>query len=122
MFDGIDDEILGDFGLSGGGAAGYELDRVDHVLGSPDNIRIVATSENHGDTYVVVPEELLTHVSTVTGETPDQLIRADMVLLRHAERRRGILHRLDHVLRKSPAQRFRQQYFQASVQCGSPFP
>ena len=78
MFDGIDDEVLGDFGLSGGGAAGYELDRADHVLGSPDNIQIVATSENHGDTYVVVPEELLTHVSTVTGETPEQLIRADM--------------------------------------------
>ena len=78
MFDGIEDEILGDFGLSGGGAAGYELDRVDPVLGSPDNIRIVATSEKHGDTYVVVPEELLTHVSTVTGEPPEQLIRADM--------------------------------------------
>src|SRR6516165_5920527 len=29
IFDGIEDEIIGDFGLSGGGAAGFELDRAD---------------------------------------------------------------------------------------------
>ncbi|MGI9415187.1 MAG: N,N-dimethylformamidase beta subunit family domain-containing protein [Hyphomicrobiales bacterium] len=79
IFDGVEGEVLGDFGLSGGGAAGYELDRVDPALGSPDNVAIVACSENHIDTYVAVPEELLTHVSTVTGENPEDLIRADMV-------------------------------------------
>ncbi len=79
IFDGIGDEVLGDFGLSGGGAAGYELDRVDPALGSPDNIVVIARSENYIDTYVVVPEELLSHVSTVTGEAPKDLIRADMV-------------------------------------------
>ena len=79
MFDGIDGDVLGDFGLSGGGAAGYELDRVDAALGSPDNVAIIACSENHIDTYVAVPEELLTHVSTVTGEEPEDLIRADMI-------------------------------------------
>jgi N,N-dimethylformamidase len=78
IFDGIDDEILGDFGLSGGGAAGYELDRVDYALGSPDNIVVVARSEKHTETYVAVPEELLTHVSTITGEPPKDLIRAEM--------------------------------------------
>ena len=65
--------------VSGGGAAGYELDRADPALGSPDNIAIIACSENHIDTYVAVPEELLTHVSTVTGEAPEDLIRADMI-------------------------------------------
>ena len=35
IFEGIDDEVLGDFGLSGGGAAGFELDRLDTNLGSP---------------------------------------------------------------------------------------
>lgn len=79
IFDGIDGEVLGDFGLSGGGAAGYELDRVDPTLGSPDNVAIIACSENHIDTYVAVPEELLTHVSTLTGEDPEDLIRADMI-------------------------------------------
>ncbi len=79
LFEGIDDEVLGDFGLSGGGAAGYELDRVDTELGSPDGITVVARSEAHIDTYVAVPEELLTHVSTVTGEMPEDLVRADMI-------------------------------------------
>ncbi len=79
IFDGIDGDVLGDFGLSGGGAAGYELDRVDSALGSPDNAVIIACSERHIDTYVAVPEELLTHVSTVTGEAPEALIRADMI-------------------------------------------
>ena len=35
IFEGIDDEILGDFGMSGGGAAGFELDRADFELGTP---------------------------------------------------------------------------------------
>ena len=29
MFDGIEEDVLGDYGLSGGGAAGFELDRAD---------------------------------------------------------------------------------------------
>ena len=78
IFEGVPDRILGDFGLSGGGAAGFELDRVDHRLGSPPNTLILATSEQHGDTFVVVPEELLTHISTWPGEPPEALIRSDM--------------------------------------------
>ena len=78
IFDGVSDRILGDFGLSGGGAAGFELDRVDYRLGSPPNTLVLATSEQHGDTFVVVPEELLTHISTWPGEAPDALIRSNM--------------------------------------------
>ena len=78
MFDGIEDEILGDFGLGGGGAAGFELDRADPALGTPANAIIVATSENHSASHVLVPEEVLTHHSTAAGERPDKLIRADM--------------------------------------------
>ena len=33
IFEGVDDEIIGDFGLIGGGAAGLELDRADRSLG-----------------------------------------------------------------------------------------
>ena len=36
-----------DFGLSGGGAAGFELDRADQDLGTPDNAVVLARSENH---------------------------------------------------------------------------
>ena len=78
IFEGVPDRILGDFGFSGGGAAGFELDRVDFRLGSPPNTIILATSEQHGDTFVVVPEELLTHIATWPGESPDALIRSNM--------------------------------------------
>jgi N,N-dimethylformamidase len=79
IFEGIDDEIIGDFGLSGGGAAGFELDRADFKLGTPPNTLILARSEGHQAHFVTVPEELLTHVMTVTGERPKALIRAELV-------------------------------------------
>jgi N,N-dimethylformamidase len=72
-------ETFGGFGLSGGGAAGFELDRADPLLGSPPNTLILARSEDHQDHFVAVPEELLTHVTTVTGEKPEALIRAEIV-------------------------------------------
>ncbi len=78
IFAGVPDRILGDFGLSGGGAAGFELDRVDYRLGSPPNTIVLAISEQHGDSFMVVPEELLTHLATWPGEAPDALIRSDM--------------------------------------------
>ncbi|MBV9587196.1 MAG: N,N-dimethylformamidase large subunit [Alphaproteobacteria bacterium] len=79
IFDGIDDEIIGDFGLSGGGAAGFELDRADVELGTPPNALILARSEQHQRHFGAVPEEYLTHVTTVTGESPKALIRAEIV-------------------------------------------
>jgi N,N-dimethylformamidase len=82
IFDGVRDEILGDFGLSGGGAAGFELDRADRRLGSPPNVRILARSEGHQAHFVTVPEELLSHIATVTGEAPEALIRAEIVFFR----------------------------------------
>jgi len=79
MFDGIDDDVLGDFGLCGGGAAGYELDRADPRLGTPAHALVVATSEGHDlDAFMLVPEEYLTHVATWPGEPVADLIRADM--------------------------------------------
>ena len=78
MFEGIEEEILGDFGFSGGGAAGFELDRADVRLGTPENAIVVASSENHQDHFVLVPEEQLTHTTTWNGEDPLDLIRADM--------------------------------------------
>ena len=84
IFDGVPDRILGDFGLSGGGAAGFELDRVDTRLGSPPNTLVLATSEEHGDTFVVVPEELLTHLVTWPGEPPEALVRSNLAFFETA--------------------------------------
>ena len=84
IFEGVPDRILGDFGLSGGGAAGFELDRVDTRLGSPPNTLVLATSEEHGDTFVVVPEELLTHLVTWPGEPPEALVRSNLAFFETA--------------------------------------
>ncbi len=80
VFEGIDDEILGDFGLNGGGAAGFELDRVDSSLGTSRNTVVLASSETYPDHFVLVPEEMLTHLSTRTGDPVSKLIRSDIVL------------------------------------------
>jgi N,N-dimethylformamidase len=79
VFEGIDEELLGNFGLSGDGAAGFELDRADYRLGSPDDIQILASSEGHNDGFILVPEEQLTHITNLPGEPRDKLLRADMV-------------------------------------------
>jgi N,N-dimethylformamidase len=78
ILEGVTDAVIGDFGLSGGGAAGFELDRADAALGTPPGAVVVASSEGHGASYVVVPEELLSHLATVSGEKPARLLRADM--------------------------------------------
>ncbi|MXP65730.1 N,N-dimethylformamidase large subunit [Roseomonas sp. M0104] len=79
MFEGIAEEVLGDYGLSGGGAAGFELDRADVTLGTPPEAVVLARSEAPPASFVTVPEELLSHVSTVSGETPDALKRGEIV-------------------------------------------
>jgi len=75
---GVKDAVIGDFGLSGGGAAGFELDRADPLLGTPAGAVVLASSEGYGPAFMTVPEELLSHISTVTGEKPARMLRADM--------------------------------------------
>ena len=65
--------------IIGGGAAGFELDRADYKLGTPENCKILASSEGHDNDYVLVPEEHLTHLTTVPGDPLKSLLRADMV-------------------------------------------
>ena len=80
IFDGVkSDDVFGDYGFSGGGAAGFELDRLDKRQGSPLNAVVLASSGGHDRKhFVVVHEERLGLDTTITGETLDQLIRADM--------------------------------------------
>jgi len=72
-------EVFGGHGLSGGGAAGFELDRADERLGTPPGTVILARSGPPPDSFVTVPEELLSHIATVTGESPEALKRAEIV-------------------------------------------
>ncbi|MFO1060314.1 MAG: LamG domain-containing protein [Dongiaceae bacterium] len=79
IFEGVGkDEIIGDFGLIGDGAAGLELDRADRLLGTPPNALVLASSEGHTDIYLVVCEELLINYPATSGSQSD-LVRADMV-------------------------------------------
>lgn len=79
IFEGVGaDEIIGDFGAVEGGAAGYELDIVDPLLGTPPHALVLAASENHSNIYVLTPEEMLSnHPGTDGIENPK--VRADMV-------------------------------------------
>jgi N,N-dimethylformamidase len=69
-FEGIDDEILGDFGLSGGGAAGFELDRADFRARHPARCIDPGAFRSPSEPLRRGARELLTHVTTVTGERP----------------------------------------------------
>jgi len=40
---------------------------------------VLASSENHGESFVLVPEEVLTHITNWPNEPEEKLLRADMV-------------------------------------------
>jgi N,N-dimethylformamidase len=77
MFEGIGDELLGDFGILQGGAAGLEIDAVDEKLGTPPHALVVARSEHHSNSYELVAEEvIIPHGATDAVINPD--IHADI--------------------------------------------
>jgi N,N-dimethylformamidase len=78
LFAGIEEEILGDFGAWGGGAAGLEIDAFDRTLGSPPHALVVASSENHSNAFLLVNEEMLSNSRGVDG-TLNSRIKADIV-------------------------------------------
>ena len=68
VFAGIEDEVIGDFGLSGNGAASEEIDRFDHGFGTPRHALLLASSFGHS--AVFGPSNL------GVGETPPWRARA----------------------------------------------
>ncbi len=80
VFEGVEDEIIGDFGFSGHGAAGFELDHMDHRLGTPENTVLLARSVTRDSGFVLVPEEQLTHLTNLTGGSTKDALHADMIL------------------------------------------
>jgi len=79
VFAGINEDIVGDYGLSGGGAAGFELDRADPMLGTPENTVILARSEDPPGSFVTVHEELLGGSTTINGEDAPELMRGEII-------------------------------------------
>lgn len=79
LFEGIEGEEIGTEGLCGGGAAGYELDRADVTLGTHPDAVVLARSGDHPDHFVAVPEEILSHIATISGESEEALIRAEIL-------------------------------------------
>jgi N,N-dimethylformamidase len=79
VFEGVGkDELIGNFGLIGGGAAGLELDRAGFELGTPPNAYILASSEKHTNAYFLVPEEFLETGPALSGDE-NPIVRADIV-------------------------------------------
>jgi N,N-dimethylformamidase len=79
IFEGVGEgEKIGDFGLIGGGAAGWELDVSRHKLGTPPHALKLASSESHTDSYLHVNEDI-GHMFIAIGGRDDPLVRADMM-------------------------------------------
>jgi N,N-dimethylformamidase len=77
IFKDVPDEIIGDFGLIGGGAAGIELDCINTDLGSPPNMLRLASSEGHSSMMMLVNEEFGVVPPALGGDQNDQ-VRADL--------------------------------------------
>ena len=77
MFEGVDEEILGDFGLMQNGAAGMEIDCANPSLGTPPHALVVASSFDHSNTYELVAEDVLVPHG-MSDATANPAIRADM--------------------------------------------
>jgi len=82
VFEGIKEDQIGDFGFSGNGAAGFELDHIDSHLTSIKDITLLAqskASKNPEENFILVPESQLTHLSNIKHLPEDEILQADMV-------------------------------------------
>jgi N,N-dimethylformamidase len=78
IFAGVgEDETIGNFGLILNGAAGDEIDRFDHALGTPSHALLLASSSGHSPMTFPVLEDQLQINSKLSSQSVD--IRADMV-------------------------------------------
>lgn len=80
VFEGIADDVVGDFGLIMNGTSGDEIDRIDYKYGTPRETIVLATSEPHSEWYVPVPEDIPA-TSNKLNATFNRDVRSDMVLI-----------------------------------------
>ncbi|WP_134740702.1 N,N-dimethylformamidase beta subunit family domain-containing protein [Nocardioides sp. 503] len=77
LFEGVEGDVIGDFGLVLGGAAGDEIDRADVSLGTPRHALVVATSQPHSAYYLASNENVPAPTPLINGtNNPD--VRADV--------------------------------------------
>ncbi len=77
IFKDVRDEIIGNFGLIGGGAAGLELDCMNVRLGTPPHALRLATSEDHTQQVMLVNEEFGVVPPNLGGDQNEN-VRADI--------------------------------------------
>jgi N,N-dimethylformamidase len=80
IFEGVDDELIGDIPtlVSVHGAAGYEVDRADTALGTPEHALVLATASGFSDCYQNAIEEVGA-MTPYSGGTKCGNVRGDMV-------------------------------------------
>lgn len=79
VFEGVENEVIGDFGYRGGGCVGLEIDRWEADLGSPANSVILATSGGIDAGGLLSGEEYVTTTRALDG-SQNANVRADMVI------------------------------------------
>jgi N,N-dimethylformamidase len=75
---GVEGEIIGDSGLTYGGAAGLSIDRYNLKLGTPPHTKIIASSGGHTDNYRVHAEDVHYAYQGLCGSYEPR-VRADML-------------------------------------------
>ena len=83
IFEGVDDQVVGDFGLYLEAAGGWELDRHDDSLGSPPGTAVLASATGFSDSYQHVVEEVLDGTNAEEGGTHRTEVRADLALCKY---------------------------------------
>jgi N,N-dimethylformamidase len=78
IFEGVPPGPIGDAGIVMGGAAGLEVDRLDHALGTPPHALLLASASGFSDSYQHVVEEVASSDSK-QGGTVSPFVRGDMV-------------------------------------------
>jgi len=81
VFEGMTEEVFGNYGFSGNGAAGFELDRMDYHIGTPTNTVLLARSVTRENGFMLVPEEQLTHLTNLSGGSEQASKHADMIYI-----------------------------------------
>ncbi|WAM19566.1 N,N-dimethylformamidase beta subunit family domain-containing protein [Rhodococcus sp. JS3073] len=79
ILDGVEENPIGSYGASMGGAAGDELDRADHALGTPPGAVVLASSRDHSNFYQRALEEIAMNLPGHGGGQQDPDVRADIV-------------------------------------------
>lgn len=84
VFRDTDEDLIGDMPnlIQSYGAAGYEFDRADVLLGTPTTTTVLATATGFSDDAQACSEEILTSDSGQSGSV-SPLVKTDMVLVEY---------------------------------------